>query len=71
MFRTASCAPSINRPSIIAAAKPPISRLGCIAGMRTVFQTKGPVVIFPGSGTGAWEAALRQHAQPRRPRARL
>src|SRR5438105_5045217 len=32
--------------------------LSCIAGVRTVFQTKGPVVIFPGSGSGAWEAAL-------------
>jgi alanine-glyoxylate transaminase/serine-glyoxylate transaminase/serine-pyruvate transaminase len=27
--------------------------LSCIAGMRAVFQTKGPVVIFPGYGTGA------------------
>ena len=23
-----------------------------------VFQTKGPIIIFPASGTGAWEAAL-------------
>jgi alanine-glyoxylate transaminase/serine-glyoxylate transaminase/serine-pyruvate transaminase len=30
----------------------------CIAGMRAIFQTKGDVMIFPGSGTGAWEAAL-------------
>jgi alanine-glyoxylate transaminase/serine-glyoxylate transaminase/serine-pyruvate transaminase len=26
--------------------------------LRLVFQTKGPVVIYPASGTGAWEAAL-------------
>ena len=32
--------------------------------MRTVFQTKGPVVIFPGSGTGAWEAALVNTLSP-------
>lgn len=29
-----------------------------LAGMRTVFQTEAPVVIFPSSGTGAWEAAI-------------
>src|SRR5262245_50587570 len=38
--------------------------LGCINGMRTVFQTKGPVLIFPGSGTGAWEAALVNTLSP-------
>ena len=38
--------------------------LSCIAGMRTVFQTKGPVLIFPGSGTGAWEAALVNTLSP-------
>ena len=26
--------------------------------MKSIFQTQGPVVIFPSSGTGAWEAAL-------------
>jgi alanine-glyoxylate transaminase / serine-glyoxylate transaminase / serine-pyruvate transaminase len=29
-----------------------------IAGMKKVFQTKADVVIYPASGTGAWEAAL-------------
>ena len=29
-----------------------------IAGLQRVFQTSGPVVIYPSSGTGAWEAAL-------------
>jgi alanine-glyoxylate transaminase/serine-glyoxylate transaminase/serine-pyruvate transaminase len=38
--------------------------LSCIAGMRTVFQTNGPVVIFPGSGSGAWEAALVNTLSP-------
>src|ERR1051325_9573090 len=32
--------------------------LACINGLRSVFQTKGHVLMFPGSGTGAWEAAL-------------
>ena len=29
-----------------------------LAGMRGVFNCSGPVVIYPSSGTGAWEAAL-------------
>ena len=29
-----------------------------LAGCRAVFQTEGPVVIYPSSGTGAWEAAI-------------
>jgi alanine-glyoxylate transaminase/serine-glyoxylate transaminase/serine-pyruvate transaminase len=29
-----------------------------IAGLQAVFQTRHPVVIYPASGTGAWEAAL-------------
>jgi alanine-glyoxylate transaminase/serine-glyoxylate transaminase/serine-pyruvate transaminase len=29
-----------------------------LAGMRKVMKTDGPVVIYPASGTGAWEAAL-------------
>ena len=30
----------------------------CIDGMKTIFKTNSNVVIFPASGTGAWEAAL-------------
>jgi alanine-glyoxylate transaminase/serine-glyoxylate transaminase/serine-pyruvate transaminase len=29
-----------------------------LTGIREVFKTRHPVVIYPGSGTGAWEAAL-------------
>ena len=32
--------------------------LKVLAGMQQVFQTRHPVVIYPASGTGAWEAAL-------------
>ncbi len=32
--------------------------------IRAVFQTKGPVVIYPASGTGAWEAALANTLSP-------
>ena len=32
--------------------------------LQIVFQTSGPVVIFPSSGTGAWEAALVNSLSP-------
>lgn len=32
--------------------------LEVLAGLQRIFQTSGPVVIYPSSGTGAWEAAL-------------
>jgi alanine-glyoxylate transaminase/serine-glyoxylate transaminase/serine-pyruvate transaminase len=35
-----------------------------LSGVRTVFKTKQPVVIFPASGTGAWEAALVNTLSP-------
>ncbi|UCH75111.1 MAG: aminotransferase class V-fold PLP-dependent enzyme [Rhodospirillales bacterium] len=45
---------------------PDFAELGreVIAGMRRVFQTEGDVVIYPGSGTGAWEAALVNTLSP-------
>lgn len=33
-------------------------------GLKAVFKTKGPVIVFPGSGTGAWEAALVNTLSP-------
>lgn len=33
-------------------------------GAKTVFQTEGPVFIYPASGTGAWEAALINTLSP-------
>ena len=38
--------------------------LEIFAGLHTVFQTSGPVVIFPSSGTGAWEAAIVNTLSP-------
>jgi alanine-glyoxylate transaminase / serine-glyoxylate transaminase / serine-pyruvate transaminase len=35
-----------------------------VAGMKRVFQTEGTVVIYPSSGTGAWEAALVNTLSP-------
>ncbi|WP_366655457.1 aminotransferase class V-fold PLP-dependent enzyme [Fodinicurvata sp. EGI_FJ10296] len=39
---------------------PTFAELGreVLAGIKTIFVTDNPVVIFPTSGTGAWEAAL-------------
>jgi alanine-glyoxylate transaminase/serine-glyoxylate transaminase/serine-pyruvate transaminase len=35
-----------------------------LEGSQKVFQTAGPVVIFPSSGTGAWEAAIVNTLSP-------
>ncbi len=35
-----------------------------LAKVRKVFKTEGPVVIYPASGTGAWEAALVNTLSP-------
>ncbi len=38
--------------------------LKVLAGLQKVFQTRHPVVIYPASGTGAWEAALANTMSP-------
>src|SRR6201993_2707737 len=35
-----------------------------LEGSQKVFQTAGPVIIFPSSGTGAWEAAIVNTLSP-------
>jgi alanine-glyoxylate transaminase / serine-glyoxylate transaminase / serine-pyruvate transaminase len=30
----------------------------CLLGLKAIFQTQNPVIIYPSSATGAWEAAL-------------
>jgi len=35
-----------------------------VAGMKRVFQTQETVVVYPSSGTGAWEAALSNTLSP-------
>jgi alanine-glyoxylate transaminase/serine-glyoxylate transaminase/serine-pyruvate transaminase len=39
---------------------PEFERLGreVLSGIKSVFKTASPVIIYPASGTGAWEAAL-------------
>ena len=36
-----------------------------LEGIKEIFQTRQPVIIFPASGTGAWEAALVKHSLSR------
>ena len=38
--------------------------LEVLDGLRDVFRTSGPVVVYPSSGTGAWEAALVNTLSP-------
>jgi alanine-glyoxylate transaminase/serine-glyoxylate transaminase/serine-pyruvate transaminase len=38
--------------------------LRVLGGMQQIFQTRHPVVIYPASGTGAWEAALCNTLSP-------
>ena len=45
---------------------PEFAELGkeVVAGMKRVFKTEGAVVMYPSSGTGAWEAALVNTLSP-------
>ncbi len=45
---------------------PEFAKLGAevLAGCREVFQTKSPVIIYPSSGTGAWEATIVNTLSP-------
>jgi len=56
---------AMSRPTIDHRG-PEFARLAreAIEGLQQVFQTTGPVVIYPSSGTGAWEAALVNTLSP-------
>ncbi len=56
---------AIDRPTIDHRG-PEFEQLGkdVLAGMKRVFRTQHPVVIYPASGTGAWEAALANTLSP-------
>ncbi|MEM8976724.1 MAG: aminotransferase class V-fold PLP-dependent enzyme [Pseudomonadota bacterium] len=45
---------------------PEFQKLGkrVLAGIKTIFKTENPVIIYPASGTGAWEAALINTMSP-------
>jgi alanine-glyoxylate transaminase/serine-glyoxylate transaminase/serine-pyruvate transaminase len=56
---------AMNRP-VIDHRGPEFARLAgaVLERLRTVFQTSGPVVMYPASGTGAWEAAIVNTLSP-------
>jgi alanine-glyoxylate transaminase / serine-glyoxylate transaminase / serine-pyruvate transaminase len=56
---------AMDRP-VIDHRGPEFQALGqaVLAGCRAVFQTSGPVIIYPSSGTGAWEAAIVNTLSP-------
>src|SRR5436309_2064243 len=56
---------AIDRPTIDHRG-PEFADLGksVLAGLKKVFRTSQPVVIFPASGTGAWEASLVNTLSP-------
>lgn len=45
---------------------PDFAKVGqrALSGIKTIFKTEQPVVIYPSSGTGAWEAALVNSLSP-------
>jgi alanine-glyoxylate transaminase/serine-glyoxylate transaminase/serine-pyruvate transaminase len=56
---------AIDRPTIDHRG-PEFGELGrrVLDGLKQIFRTQGPVVIYPASGTGAWEAALANTLSP-------
>ena len=56
---------AMSRPTIDHRG-PEFSRLSIevLGGLQRIFQTSGPVVIYPSSGSGAWEAALTNTLSP-------
>src|SRR5438477_2481582 len=57
---------AIDRPTIDHRG-PDFQLLGkqVLEGMKRIFRTRHPVVIYPASGTGAWEAALVNTLSPK------
>ncbi|MCH9675843.1 MAG: aminotransferase class V-fold PLP-dependent enzyme, partial [Gammaproteobacteria bacterium] len=56
---------AINAPTIDHRG-PDFADLGkeVLSGIQGIFSTENPVIIFPGSGTGAWEAAMVNTLSP-------
>ena len=64
---------NVPLPILEAIARPTIDHRGpefqvlgraTLEGIKTVFKTASPVIIYPASGTGAWEAALVNTLSP-------
>ncbi len=56
---------AIDRP-VIDHRGPEFAQLAMdvLEGIRPIFKTSGPVIIYPGSGSGAWEAAIMNTMSP-------
>ena len=56
---------AIDMP-VIDHRSPEFAELGkaVFEGCQKIFKTKGPVIVFPSSGTGAWEAAIVNTLSP-------
>jgi alanine-glyoxylate transaminase/serine-glyoxylate transaminase/serine-pyruvate transaminase len=56
---------AMDRP-VIDHRGPEFAQLGreVLEGLKSVFKTKGPVIIYPSSGSGAWEAAIVNTLSP-------
>jgi alanine-glyoxylate transaminase / serine-glyoxylate transaminase / serine-pyruvate transaminase len=56
---------AMDRP-VIDHRGPEFAQLGkeVLEGLQSIFQTSGPVVVFPSSGSGAWEAAIANTLTP-------
>jgi alanine-glyoxylate transaminase/serine-glyoxylate transaminase/serine-pyruvate transaminase len=56
---------AMDRP-VIDHRGPEFAQLGAevLEGLKSIFKTKNPVVIYPASGSGAWEAAIVNTLSP-------
>jgi len=56
---------AMDRP-VIDHRGPEFAELGreVLDGLRSIFRTSGPVIVFPSSGSGAWEAAIVNTLSP-------
>ncbi|MDH3238688.1 MAG: aminotransferase class V-fold PLP-dependent enzyme, partial [Deltaproteobacteria bacterium] len=56
---------ALSRPTIDHRS-PEFARLSLevLEGLKRIFQTSAPVIVYPSSGTGAWEAALVNTLSP-------
>jgi alanine-glyoxylate transaminase/serine-glyoxylate transaminase/serine-pyruvate transaminase len=56
---------AMDRP-VIDHRGPEFAKLGAevLEALRPVFQTRGPVVVYPASGSGAWEASIVNTLSP-------
>ena len=56
---------AMDRP-VIDHRGPEFAQLGAevLEGLKSIFKTSGPVIIYPSSGSGAWEAAIVNTLSP-------